>query len=260
MDYSKIKQSYLCLHPPIYEGKDEYAYTFSDADLAIIKSSTEPVNEKENRKERLKFLLYIRKNYPKEDAAYKWANEMIWNECCGFVKLMIARYKEPGATYYNDLVNECGKAIYDNIDSYNPEQSTLTTFFTLHLVHAISDFITREINRNSAYYSKNVRKVERAIEYFKANGKQTVTKTDIALYTKLNIHKVEDALINIQAKNAISIDDDIVINSISSSDDPSDIALKNERSEIISNALETLTDYDREIITLYYDFQQLQFP
>jgi len=238
-------------------GKDEYSVYFSEVEKWIIKNSpVKKLTKSEERKERMKCLLTIRKEMKDDEKAYKWSTDMIWNESVGFVKLMITKYKTPGIMLYSDLMGECANAILANIDKYDPDKATFSTFLTIHLVHAISEYITKDINKTSSYYAVNVRKVENAIQYFARNGIMNPTKTDISMYTKLSIHKVEDALANINGKHMLSIDDDSIRNIPSSYENPLNIAINNDLSRVISEAVESLGNIESKIIRLYYDLDE----
>lgn len=253
MDFEQIRQRFLELHPPVYNKNDGYTIYFSEEDKQIINNSKVPHNEDENRQERLSLLLEIRSSMKDNEAALSWANDMIWNECCGFAKQRILMFGEPGREHFGELMDECCKAVFQCIDSYKPEKGTLTTFLTYRILHAISEYTNREINKNTAYYSKNMRAVEKAIQYFKDNGKTQITITDIALRANLSIPKVEVALRNLAAKNALCLDDEMVINTVSKSDSPEDVVLKEEKTEIISSALDELDPYERKILVLHFD-------
>lgn len=201
----------------------------------------------------MEILLEVRQTGDK--IALEWANEQIWNEVAGFVKTMIGRYGELGNIHYSDLINESAIAIFSNIDNYNPEKGTISTYLTPHIVHVLSEYITKEMNKTSAYYSGNIRKVEKAINYF-AGKNITPTTVDICSYTGLSITKVEDALIGINAKNFVSIDDDDFQSPAANCGNPLDDIILLDKKETLQKSLMELPELDRKILITKFDLNE----
>ncbi len=258
--FQEMQEAFYKLYPDYHTPSDD-----SDANATFAvsppkgyvqprrKISDEQKNEE--REKRLHILIDIRKNGTPEQI--EWANTEIWNETAGFVKNRIRQYTGGGGNFsdiYEDLMTECASTIFENIDKYESGKGRLSTFLTWPLVHTITERITVEVNKTSAYYSQNIRKVEKAIEYFKQMRVEP-SIADISVYTKLSIPKVEDSLERMKAKNMMSLDDEDFDEASSEYGNPVQSVIESDEKNMIYRAISELSEIDQQILTMRFDLQ-----
>lgn len=217
------------------------------------KDSSENDYEKKVIEQKKRIMLLIEARNLDSSAAFIWAQEQIWNESVGFIKNQIRKYGDFGQKNYHLMMNEAAIDLYKNIDDYDSEKGTLTTFLTPILKHCFSSVFNREIFKSSDYFSSNMMKVERAKKYFTDYDIPDPTISDIANYTNLSIAKVEDALVRINAKNMISIDSDDFISPTAETGNPEAEAILADRKDSLVSALNKLSKQDYDILVTKFD-------
>lgn len=155
-----------------------------------------------------------------------------------------------------DLYQASILRVMEDLQDFDPDKGKMTTWFKMSILNACNQFLSEEYNHSTPYFAKNVKEVKRAIRYFEGQGNDKWTATDIVEYTKLSRKNVDDALERIEqiemesglefeadTKNAakergiISPEDELILRT---------------KERLIEEAMETLTEEEKQLITLRY--------
>lgn len=210
--------------------------------------------EDEKRTERMKTIMM---NYHSNDPdAKQSAIEQMTLEIGGFLGYMIQKnFKAFAPEHYRDLYNEGVIAVIETMSKYNPEVSTATTYFTYPVLHAMSTYVNSITNKSSAYYAAIMNKIRSAINYFEAEERNW-TITDLAYHTGLSVKKVEEGLKRINAVNEYRYENDAELDAVlnEQAKNPEEQLIEQEQEQMIKEALQRLSQEDREIIMYRFGF------
>ena len=210
--------------------------------------------EKENMKKRM--IEIMNRYHSGNEADRDQAKADLLESIEGFLGMAIKKYVPNYAQeYYHDLYNECVIAVLEAMDQFDPEKGTATTYFTPHLIHALSGFTNSVSNRSSSYYSANMNKIRAALVYFESRQVEP-TISDLALHTGLSVQKVEQGLSRIMASDEFHYATEAELDAVlkRESRNPLDEYIEKERFEIMVEALRKLKDEDLQLLMMRMGF------
>lgn len=200
-------------------------------------------------------MIHLMDRYHSSEGSEKAAViEEILNEVQGFLGLAITKYFPAfKAECYDDLYQECVVAFLENIDKYDPTKSTITTFLTYPLIHAMCTYTNSITNKCSSYYSGIMNRVRKAMREFEKEG-HTPSVSDIALKTNLSVSKVENALRRITASDEVRYDTEADLDAMISEymKTPEDQILDNEVHHTLELAFKNLPEKDMKLIIIAF--------
>ncbi len=190
--------------------------------------------------------------------------QMAITNMCLFLEKWVHVYARKYGTYVcdqDDLVQEGMLAIIKHMDRYDATKYVPITYFTTHIHGAMHDYIAKQqgLKRND-FTNKN--KIDRAVEQLKEMG-QKVTIDNIVRLTDDRITR--EVIFNNMAvfratSDQIRIDKDtendynILDGFVQNTETPEQAYEKQEKQEIITNALSKLTEEERAVIlSLFYE-------
>lgn len=179
----------------------------------------------------------------------------------GFIIYMIMRnFWTYCRNNFYDLL-QCGFiGVIKGMDVYDPTRTKPTTFFKTYIKSEISRYITEFLNHSTVHYASALNKINRAIRYFEANN---IEYNDITLaeYTGISLTSVREALASKEAAISVNFQDELenepgVSSGVATSMicNPETAVEVAEKESIISNAINSLSPIEREIILDYYGF------
>lgn len=215
------------------------------------------VKEKEDKlaKRRQKYIKIMENYNSGDEFKKKKAVEDIISSLSMYVYSVIAKYFPSYTKHTDDLYQEGCLAILKNIANYDPSIAMPTTYFFVHIRDAINTYIINNINNTSRYYGHNIIKIKKAIKYFETNN-QDYTNADIAQKTGLSIETVVYTMNIIKTSTEVKYENDEVFeNQISmQSQSPEDLLLDTEKRKVILEAIETLNEDEKIIVTYKLGF------
>lgn len=155
----------------------------------------------------------------------------------------------------DDVVNEGVIALMDAIESFDPTKGAkFETYASLKIRGAIIDFL-----RKQDWIPRNVRKFARTLDkansmLYNLNGRAPTT-AELAEHLGLDEDKLLKQMAECSCTITLSFEELLYEDNIDEPaiDVPSDSGLlREEMSREIANAIETLKDKERQVVTLYY--------
>ena len=155
----------------------------------------------------------------------------------------------------DDVVNEGVIALMDAIESFDPSKGAkFETYASLKIRGAIIDFLRRQ-----DWIPRNVRKFARTLDkansmLYNLNGRAPTT-AELAEHLGLDEDKLLKQMAECSCTITLSFEELLYEDNIDEPaiDVPSDSGLlRDEMSREIANAIETLKDKERQVVTLYY--------
>ena len=201
----------------------------------------------------------IMEDYHSNDPAKKtYANERAMKEMEGFIHLIIKRsYSTYTKKYYYDLVQEGYLGVITGMEKYNPDISMPSTFFFPYIKHEMQKFITQTVDKTTAHYSSNIKKINKAIEKLEEKG-IAYTNVDIAIQTGMTIETVDQSLairnrrdeVHIEACPPYTIDSEM---ETSREKTPEEQYMDDEEKRVIYRAMSTsLTEEEYKILQYHF--------
>lgn len=162
-------------------------------------------------------------------------------------------------TYYaveesrEELLSCCKVAFLSEIWKFNPEQGTLSTFFTYPFKHEMHEWIHKEANDTTGYHAKMVQQVQNAIHELQSIGAD-ISPSAISHICGLSVKKVNQTLDRIEMSHPQSLNAGEQFEEMvkGSSKSPEEMFLEAEASETIAHALKSLSEMDRLAVILYF--------
>lgn len=155
----------------------------------------------------------------------------------------------------DDVVNEGVIALMDAIESFDPSKGAkFETYASLKIRGAIIDFLRRQ-----DWIPRNVRKFARTLDkansmLYNLNGRAPTT-AELAEHLGLDEDKLLKQMAECSCTITLSFEELLYEDNIDEPaiDVPSDSGLlRDEMSREIANAIDTLKDKERQVVTLYY--------
>ena len=145
-----------------------------------------------------------------------------------------------------DIEEDMALIFFEKLDSYDPTQSTPTTYFVRYFHQAIHAYLLTDSEHLSQYDAANLRKVRMAIAYYERNGIHW-TEEMLANKTGLSVKVVRNT-IRLGATTIRSGEDDAV-NQASPIPDPESAVIDQEVKNALYRTLEeALTNDELELI------------
>lgn len=190
-----------------------------------------------------------------DETKQKWAKNRMCEELYGLIGLLIDKhYPTFKEKYYSELFSEGVIGILSEMDKYDPSVSKASTFFTYAIIHNLSSFVNKLINKSSNHHSANMNKIRKALDFFKKENIEP-TLADISLFTSLTVRVVKEELERIKNVDHVYYGNIQEIESyMMEFQSPEDKCLEKEKMETIHSALLSLDDLSREIIFLHFGF------
>ena len=180
------------------------------------------------------------------------------NALNGIIFLIIRRhYSTYAPNYIADLVQEGKMGILKGLKKYDPEMGMPSTFFHSYIKHEIQTFINENVNKTTAHYSSNIRKINKAIAYFE-DKQIPYTIADLVIKTQLSAESIEQALSIRNHANEIHYDgytDSYLTNTFHSAKIPSpeqSLIENEELSTIQETLINTLTPQELAVVNRWY--------
>ena len=81
----------------------------------------------------------------------------------GFIKFFLYKRFPTFEDHFDDLTQEAWLAVMENLDKYDPEISSPTTFFTCYILDAVCNYINTNITHTTKYYAALETKINQAL-------------------------------------------------------------------------------------------------
>ena len=162
----------------------------------------------------------IMEAYHSNDGRYiSWSKDMLIYLYQGFIGMLVKRYNRSGIAMYEELYNVACMSVLLKMESYDPEVSLPTTFFTNDVMHAVKAYQNKEKMRVSGSESANINRVKHARERLVQQGipvtisaimEEVNSESRKGKNATLSYEQVSMALTLIVRGNHVYIDDDTV--------------------------------------------------
>lgn len=153
--------------------------------------------------------------------------------------------------YNADLISVCTVCFFEKIPDYNPEKAMLTTYFKVHIIHAVQEYINMG-NNHTSYYGQQIKKIKKAIKELEDKGESwdiviLHEKTGLPISTLTECLKQSD-LTEIHVSSSAFLEENIV----QSHESPEEKMIAEMESASIHRALKNLSEEERNIIRLSF--------
>jgi RNA polymerase sigma factor (sigma-70 family) len=176
----------------------------------------------------------------------------------GFIFTIIKRkYSTYAPKHFNDLIQEGRAGVLEGMKKYDPELGMPTTFFNPYIKHELQSYITKIVDKTTTHYSTNIKKVNKAIDFFEEKGIQ-YTLVDIAIQTKMTPEAVKQAMsvrnyrdeIHFESCPRETVPDLKIIQKVIT---PEEELIENERINIVHECIaKYLNEEEIQVICLYF--------
>ncbi len=156
-------------------------------------------------------------------------------------------------SHYEDLLQECNLAIFENFAKYTPNKGKFGTFIGVYLKHNCSAYLNSH-NQISIHFSSALKSVNKAFAEFEKQDIKNVSISDICRATGLSPKTVEGALTDKDRLNNISLDDsnNSLVNKSHSFENVEKNIEDAELKNILKQAIDGLSPVEREIMALTF--------
>ena len=170
-------------------------------------------------------------------------------------EVMKSEFTDYVAKYKDDLYQEGVIGILKNIQQFNPDNGKLTTFFYVHIKHAMIEFISNVVHKTTTHYNSRIIAIKKAIEQLKKNNKD-VTDISIAIESNMSektVIKILDIMNNL---NSCSLDEDSYedVNISKEYSNPEQIIMQKEEKQAIHKAIAKLNKLEQDILDMKFGF------
>ena len=181
----------------------------------------------------------------------EWAKNRIWVESAAYIKSFLKKCNITEKNLYEEILQDCYVTLFDEIKNFNNENK-LTTFLTYQLQHTVTYALSTYLSGTSVYYANNIKVVKKAIRKLESYGINDPSYAEIAEIagSNMTVQKVEDTITRMNLTSMISLED--AMNYYSDNPSPREIVIKNEETRILYEAIETLSDYERDCLKMFY--------
>ena len=189
---------------------------------------------------------------PKEQQEGK---ELLVKELEGYIhKIINTQFSFVSRDMKEDLFQVGVIGVLANADKYNPDISTLTTYFKKHIVFDISHYIGEQSGTGlTKHYATLVGRISKVINDFRLSGTEP-TDADIARAAGISVEKVSELKVYLDSAQ-VSIQDDSFLDSlIESGKSAEDTFMENDQKEKISEALNELDDTESVMVRMRFGF------
>lgn len=149
----------------------------------------------------------------------------------------------------NDLIQEVWAKIFNEIGRYKPEIGSITTFLSVWIMHAVSNYTSKKFANTSVYYAGAIKKVVGAQAYLRQHAIDETPDT-INMLTGLPPITIEACLDILAKKDSISYEVLVDAGFERSAElrSPEDMVIESESNRRITEIMEnTLTDDEMTI-------------
>ena len=216
-----------------YKKNENYSQNKMNAIIDMYKYSKEIGDRKLMQRQMDKFYMYI----------HKYIYRVCWDS---YPTLMKSRM------HGEDLIQEIWVKIMEEIDKYDYQKASITTFLLPWIKHVVSDYCSDNFSKTSVYYSAAMQKVGAAINYCHHIGIDANFDTIVRI-TKLSEVTVAQSMELLMKKDYVSYENltESGYEHISNILSPEAYILQKEEAEIMNNfLLQTLSE--EEIQVLHY--------
>lgn len=122
------------------------------------------------------------------------AKEQILNDHTRLITSIIKKhYNSYAHMWYEDLMQAGKLGLLMALETYDPEKSRPSTYFTFYIKHEIQDFISRYVNGVSIHYTARMTAVVKAQKEFENEGNFNPSDVDLSIRTGLPVEAVKQA-------------------------------------------------------------------
>ena len=239
-----------------FDYEDCSDLTENDSEENFLKEIEQEFEKNESQKYDFTKIMELYHNGNDEEKQI--AKEQAINSLTGIIHLIIRQhYITYRKNYYFDLVSEGTLGILKGLGTYNPERSKPSTFFYPYIMHEMQSFIDSTVNKTTAHYSSNIRKINKKINELMVENKD-YDEVTLAEMTGLSMETIRQALairsrrdeINYDCSTEAFINNNTTNNPVLS---PEESYLEKEKNDIIYNTLDArLTEIEKSILELSF--------
>lgn len=170
-----------------------------------------------------------------------------------FILWMINNKFKTFLKYTEDLKNEGVVGILKGIDSYDPDKSCPTTFFYLYILHEMTEFINRYINKTTSHYSENIVKIKKVLNKFQQEGR-TINVVEIAQETGISPETIIQSIKVMHASNEVHYDADYLEGKMTTyGESPEALCMQGEDNRLVYEVMKKiLTDEEINVLVMKY--------
>ena len=140
--------------------------------------------------------------------------------------------------HFADLRQEGMIGVLKSMDKYDPTISRPSTFFRIYIIHEMTEYINRVVNKTSPHYSENIVKIKRLLSKNEYMGR-VVSCIEISQETGVSPETVVQAVKIYNAANEVHIDAAGLEGKMADyGETPEDKYLKKESNELLYNEME----------------------
>lgn len=241
-------RKYTILNEKNYDG-------YSLKQLNDLYDSMSEDNSDEMQRNRFAKLILPLYNAENEEFR-KWARMKVYQESINLVKFFIGKYY---SVYYmemgEELIQEGLTAVFENVERYDPNVATFSTFLTVYLKNRMHKFVNAKTNNTSLHYGNKMNLIKKVQTTFEVQN-LSYSEEDISAATHMNIATVR------KIKEMIELNDnpvylnggekEVLDSIIDKSPTPEEEAIRKERSELLIKALDSLPEECKKAILMKY--------
>lgn len=165
-----------------------------------------PVTKKTMEERRQTFIEIMEDYHSGDKKKRDKAVEDAIKELDAFIKYTIKKkYSSYSKKHYMDLLQEGYVGIMEGMKKYDPNITMPTTFFYPYIIHEMQNLITKQVDNTTAHYATNIKKINKVIDEFEAQGKKW-TMVDISIQTGMTLETIAQCLDIRRYRDEIHID------------------------------------------------------
>ena len=170
-----------------------------------------------------------------------------------FVLWMINTKFKTFTRYTEDLKNEGVVGILKGMDSYDPNKSCATTFFYLYILHEMTEFVNRYVNKTTSHYSENIVRIKRVLNKYEQQGR-SINVVEISQETGISPETIIQSIKVMHAANEVHYDADYLEGKLTTyGDSPETICMHGEDNKLIYEVMKKiLTEEEMNVLVMKY--------
>ena len=184
-----------------------------------------------------------------EDAQVKMTHELE-----NFMKSQITKYASTFKSRHGeDLLQECKLAMVANMDRFDPELGTPSTFFAPIFQHVILKYVNSVVNKTTPHYGGFAKKVREAIASLEQKGME-ITLSNISIEGNLSFKNAETGLNIVRASSETHYDYPVEIDTREPryEQDPEASSIEGEAADVWNSVLSRFSEWERFAFQAYY--------
>lgn len=173
------------------------------------------------------------------------------------ISVIKKRYRTYMPLHMQDMLQQGYLAVIRDIDKFDPERGTVTTFYSMRIDHEIQDYINN-LHCSTPHYTSALKKIREFVAGKKAKGIK-YTLLDICVETGLSMSTVLKCM-RIKETKSVSVDTEIMESIKAPYKTPEETVIDNELAAYVHDLIDTsgLTPKEKIVLCFRYGIGNLE--